>query len=290
MNLSIIIPDHNDLRLMELIESIDFVNSEKQKVELVLVLNRPTAELLRLVDGIKRKYHEKFDIKSVFIEICNLGYAYNAGIENASYDNIMFLDSDLICMPNAIRKMVQCMEKKDAKIVKGIVWFKHHGFITKLISNTRKVTTSKVKKAYIPVLLMKKDIFEELDDGYMFAVDTVWCADADFANRIEEKKILVKYIKSDFLHPAISLKKDLKDALYYGFGKGIRTKRTKEDWKPCREVWDLVKSAKKEKLNFLEYGYLAFWAMLMQLGCFMQLCLPNQFFFSQSMEFDEGKR
>ena len=289
MNLSIIIPDHNDLRLIDLVDSIDYASTEKQKVELVLVLNKPTVELLQLVDKIKIKYCKKFDIKSVLIEICNLGYAYNAGIENASYDNIMFLDSDLICIPNAIKKMVQCMEDKNAKIVKGIVWFEHNGFITKLISNTRKVTTSKVKKAYIPVLLMNKNIFQELDDGYMFAVDTVWCADADFANRVDEKKIPVKYIKSDFLHPAIGLKKDLKDALYYGFGKGIRTKRTGESWKPCREVADLVKSAKKERLSFLEYGYLVFWGTIMQFGCLMQLFLPNHFFFPQSMKFDEGK-
>ena len=42
MDISILIPNHSDLRMIHMIESIDYFDCDDHRVELVIVLNRPT--------------------------------------------------------------------------------------------------------------------------------------------------------------------------------------------------------------------------------------------------------
>lgn len=57
------------------------------------------------------------------------------------------------------------------------------------MKSTRLVNTTNVIVPYIPVILLNKKIFWELSDNVMFAVDTVWCSDAEFGYRVLNKKI-----------------------------------------------------------------------------------------------------
>jgi hypothetical protein len=79
----------------------------------------------------------------------------------------------------------------------------------------------------------------------------------------------------------------LKDAVFYGFGKGIRIKRTREKWKPFSEIVEMYKIGKEKKLNFLENGYSILWIMLQQLACFIQLCIP--IIFKESIAFENSE-
>lgn len=82
MNISILIPNHNDLRMKEMIDSIDVWRSEKHEIELLIVLNKPTKELLDQVHSIKMKYSSKFIINVINVGQCNLGLIYNdVGVE-----------------------------------------------------------------------------------------------------------------------------------------------------------------------------------------------------------------
>ena len=274
MNISILIPNHD----------------ETHAVQLVIVLNNPTPQLEELTHCIQQEHRESFTFKIVRIDKCNLGAAYNAGIVHADYDQILFLDSDLICIPGAIQKMVDTMRVHQTPIVKGKVLFDSNNAASRLTAHVRYVTTTDTKEPYIPVILMDKYLFRKLNDGYMFAVDTVWCSDADFSNRVMKKKIPIGYTDAFFRHPSITLRKDIKDAFYYGLGKGIRTKRTNEKWRPFNEVRGILKAGKNRPLSKGEIAYLLLWSSTMQLGCFVQLILPNTMILKQSIDFEKSSK
>ena len=63
MNISIIIPNHSDLRISRMIDSIDFHSNEYHQVELVIVLNKPTDAVVKLVNQIKeRKFYSFWSV------------------------------------------------------------------------------------------------------------------------------------------------------------------------------------------------------------------------------------
>lgn len=292
MNLSIIIPDHNDLKLLDLVASIDYTNDKDCFVELVIVLNKPTEELINLVSRLKINYREKFEFNIITVDICNLGYVYNVGIKNCKYDLIMFLDSDLVCEKRAIKTLVDTMKDNHIKIAKGKVYFeKKETFWGKIIYESRYATTTNVKVPYIPVIIIRKDIFKILDDGYMFPEDTVWCADADFAYRVLKKQLNIKYLNACFYHPSISVKKDIIDAAYYGFGKGIRVKRTKEKWNAWHEILMFNRLGKNENIHLISRLYLIAWCCIQQVCCGIQLIAPNNMFLKEtrSFKYEESK-
>ena len=284
MNISILIPNHNDLRMHKMIKSIDYFNTHEHHVELVIVLNKPTFDLLNLVDVIKAEYKNKFEFKIIEIDKCNLGLAYNAGICNATYDNILFIDTDLICKPGAIKIVVESMNE-DIDLVKAQVVYKN---MNNFIEKARYINTTEVKPPYIPVILIKKSIFKKLQGDFLFAVDTVWCSDAEFANRVLASDCKIRYVKAEFIHDKITIKKDIKDAFVYGFGKAIRIKRTKEKWKPFKEISDMYKNGKRNKLGSIENAYSLLWISLQQLSCLIQRYLPV--FFKESIPFEESTK
>lgn len=159
-------------------------------------------------------------------------------------------------------------------IVKGKILFDS---TNRIIRKARLVNTTNTIEPYIPAIIINRNVFLRLKDDFMFAVDTVWCSDAEFANRIINEKIDVVYTDATFYHEKIAFKKDLKDAFLYGFGKAIRIKRTKEEWKPLREINNIYQSGKINKLSFDEQCYSIFWMILLQIACAFQKHLPPLF-------------
>lgn len=272
MNISILVPNHNDLFMEKMIDSIDICCNNNMHIEVVIILNSSTPELYKLTEELKTKYKNKFEFNIIETKIQNLGYLYNLGINKSSYENIMFIDSDITCGQGSIKKTIDAFSEK-IDIVKPKLIYKN---MNRFIEKARSANTTYVKAPYIPVILFRKQIFEKI--GYkMFSVDTVWCSDAEFANRILKKELKIAYIDAEFYHKKISIKKDLKDAILYGFGKGNRIKRTKEKWKPLKEICDMVKHGHNLSLKYDELVYLFIWITLQQIACGMQIVLPNIF-------------
>jgi len=282
MNISILIPNHNDLRMKKLIQSIDYRCDSNKQVELVIVLNNPTKELQEQCEKLRAEYRGKFLFNVIYTNYQNLGYLYNLGLQAASFDNVLFLDSDIICESGAIEKITKCMDS-DTKLVKAnLIYQNMNGFVEK----ARFCNTTKDIPPYIPVILIKKEIFKLLKDNFVFAVDVVWCSDAEFAYRVINEHIPFKYCEANFYHDEITLKKDIKDAILYGFGKGIRIKRTKEEWHPFYEIRDMKNKSKRYKLSILETFYSIMWISLQQIACGIQIINPN--FFKNAMKFDKS--
>ena len=56
MNISILIPNHSDLRMINMIQSIVYFNNEMHQVELLIVLNNPTDLVIKQVEEVKEKF------------------------------------------------------------------------------------------------------------------------------------------------------------------------------------------------------------------------------------------
>ena len=102
MNISILIPVSNDLKIIEALKSID------EKVQVVVSLNKPSQEILKLVKNIQKKRFPA--LKNLDIVFCKIDYksiagAYNNGIKTAKYDNILLMDSDCIFEKGTIKKL-----------------------------------------------------------------------------------------------------------------------------------------------------------------------------------------
>lgn len=286
MDLTIIIPNHSDLRMIKMIESIDYRSTKNKTVELLILLNNPTKEVIQQCNEIKIRFKKNFLVRTILTDIQNLGYLYNLGIKNASFEHIMFLDSDLICGNNSIELMISQMEKCKVELVKAkLIYTNMNG----LVEKARLVNTTEKVPPYIPVILLKKSIFFKFKDNFLFAIDVVWCSDAEFAYRVINENIPYIYSEAEFFHDKISLKKDIKDAFLYGFGKGIRVKRTREKWEPIKEIVSMRTKGKKCGLTLRENSYSVLWITIQQLACLIQQFIPP--IFTNSLDFrDSTKR
>lgn len=206
MDLSIVIPVKDDIRIKQCIDSID------ENVEVVVVLNDPSKEVEEIVSEIGE------NLNVVKIDEANLSKAYNYGILNAKYENIFLMDSDCIFSRGCIKKLYDGLSNSD--LAKGKVVFKKNSKISNIIAKVREFTTSDFCNAYSPPLAFKKDIVNKI--GYYFDPDLRWEEDYEFNLRVKKNKLSINWIQeAEIYHPELTLYRDLKSAYNYGTGHYI---------------------------------------------------------------------
>lgn len=218
MNVSIVIPDSNDLRIENCINSID------ENVEVVISLNKPSKKLKLLIDKIlyeqKNNYrYENLRFIICQIEIASIALAYNNGIKNAKYKNILLMDSDCTFKKGTIGKLY--LNLGDNLLSKGRVIFKQKSLQSKITAKARDYKISKTVNAYSPPLLFKKQIINYIG-RYYFHPKLCWLEDSEFDARVRKAKLNISYDKSAVIfHDQLSFAKDLKSSFLYGVGKRI---------------------------------------------------------------------
>lgn len=256
MDLSIIIPVYNDIRIERCVNSID------ENVEVIAALNRPTKEVVDIVN--------RLGLKKCEIDKNNLGMAYNAGLDTASNDLVLFMDSDCVFAPQTINKLYDSFQlDSQLMLARGYVSFKSNSLETKLTKNARTINTSDVPYAFIPPLMLNKNVFKEINDGYHFAEDVIWCVDYEFELRRSKANIHLKIVPDAVIfHDPLSIKSDLRSAFMYGTGCSIRHERTGEK----KNFLDDIKLASKRiSKNGLGVGlYLAVWDSALHIGYLAQ--------------------
>lgn len=204
MELSIVIPVKDDIKITECINSID------EDVEVVVAMNDPSDEIIDIVN--------KLGVKSVHLPEANLSKAYNAGIEAATYDKVLLMDSDCVFEKGTIRKLF--LGSRRAKLSKGRVVFTYDTIQSKIVSRVREFTTSDFCNAFSPPLILDKSVKEDI--GYYFNPLLKWEEDYDFNKRVFENKVKIYWDRSAVIyHPPLSMKSDLRAAYNYGSGHGI---------------------------------------------------------------------
>lgn len=207
--LSVIIPCADDVRIKNCIDSID------EDVEIVVVLNGPTSEVVKIL--------EDYSVKKVEIKERNLSKALNIGIKSAVNQCVILIDSDCWFEHGAIRGLFNVLQSN--YIAKGNVVFQHNDFFSEVIAKTREYSYYNPPKPYNPFLGIRKDVKEHIG-GYYFDETIHWTEDADLSIRLKKATIKVSYVFSaKAFHPPLSLKHDLRSAFRYGIGKRIRVEK-----------------------------------------------------------------
>lgn len=202
MDMSIVIPVKDDIRIKECVTSID------EEVEIVIVLNTPSDEV--------REYVGSLDITVEEIDENNLSHAYNVGIETSFSNNILLMDSDCTFDQSTLRKLYGGLEK--APISKGRVNFASNSLMGRVIALSREYHVSDIVNAYSPPLAFKKDIRDVLG-GHFFDEDLHWTEDHEFNQRVQRAGLEIHYDSSATIqHGELTAKSDLRSAFRYGTG------------------------------------------------------------------------
>ncbi|MBI4018751.1 MAG: glycosyltransferase family 2 protein [Candidatus Aenigmarchaeota archaeon] len=205
MDISIIIPVANDLRLRDCLQSID------EDVEVIVSMNGPTPDIKRIVKESGRDSCELAER--------NLGAALDEGIHAASNERVLLIDSDCTFNPGTIRMLYEGLE--GYKLAKGRVLFQTKGYPSHVIARAREYTTSDRITAYKPPLAMRRSIKSDIG-GYLYDRDIHWVEDAEFDRRVQINDIPINYIvEATINHPPLTPCTDLRSAWRYGVGKRI---------------------------------------------------------------------
>lgn len=250
--LSIVIPCATDVRIADCLNSID------ENVEIIVALNGPSKEVVKIVN----KYH----VKVIVLSERNLPKSLNAGIEKASNKRIILMDSDCVFNPDAIRKIYFALENN--MVAKGTVIFKHDNLTSLAISKVRDYTNADTVKAYNPFLGLRKDL-KKFVGGFIFDDGIYWTEDADLNKRIVAAGVKIESVPEAIAHhPALTLKQDLSSAFKYGIGKRIRVekKTAKGIGSNFTKIFDLGR-----KKGMLSAIYFFFWNCSYTAGYYYQI-------------------
>jgi hypothetical protein len=201
MDLTIIIPVCDDLRIERCIKSID------EDVEIIVSMNNPTEKIKKLIN--------RLGVDSCQIAKQSLSKAYNEGIKKSTKNHILITDSDCVFKKGSIQKLYSKINRYE--IVKGKIIFRHNSFMSKIISKGREFTTSDTPNLYIPLLLINKSVFEKI--GY-FNENMEFTSDCDFSDKAKKAGIDFYYEpEAQIIHEPLNIKSDLRSAFRYGTGR-----------------------------------------------------------------------
>lgn len=215
MQLSIVIPVTNDLRLKNCIESID------ENVEVVISLNKPSIEIKKLVKNIIQSQKSKNNLNIVVCKIneASIARAYNNGIEHSSNNKILLMDSDCVFEKETIKKLDNNLGNN--LLSKGKVIFNRNSLLTSIVASAREYHTSDKVSAYSPPLLFRKRVKKYIG-GYYFHPSLCWSEDSEFDMRVKKENLKISYDPTAIVyHPVLSVWSDLKSSFWYGVGRRI---------------------------------------------------------------------
>ena len=142
MDISLVIPVSNDSKIDECLKSIN------KEVETIVVLNKPSKEVNRIIKKWKKK-NKKFELKVIKLKNKNVSKARNMGARKTKYNKILFLDSDCTLEKNCLNEINKRLDNYE--IVKG-----------KVIIGKREQNILK-DDFFTPNLGIRKNVFKKLN-------------------------------------------------------------------------------------------------------------------------------
>ncbi len=210
LDLTIIIPCATDIKIKHCIQSI--YETCIDDVEILVSLNGASKDVWEILKNFQ-------DVKICEIEEANLSKAYNNGIKHASRNNILLMDSDCIFAKNTIKLLYNGLKYEE--LSKGLVIFRSHNLMSKIISRVREYTTTDFVSAYSPPLAFSKDI-KNLISGYYFDERVPWSEDSEFNYRVQQAGLKIHYNQNAVIyHAPININQDIRSGFKYGKGKRI---------------------------------------------------------------------
>jgi len=207
MDLSVVVCSYDDMRISNLIKSID------EDCEVVVVCNGSSEEYIKFVKSLLKPKD-----KVLFIPEKSLSKARNVGTENATYDKTVHIDTDCVFYKGALKKYYDELEKH--LVVDGKVDFLYNDKQSKIVSDMRSLGIP--GNALCPSIGINKKIKDKIG-GFFFDERLTWVEDADFNYRMKKNNIGFGIIDTPTCsHVPLSFKQDLKSAKNYGVGAKTR--------------------------------------------------------------------
>ncbi|MGW3957457.1 glycosyltransferase family 2 protein [Streptomyces sp. NPDC004752] len=207
---SIVIPVKDDPLIVRCLESVD------ENVEVVVVTNGSTETFVNDL-----ACFDKYPVQMVCLDNPGIGAAFNAGVEKASGEYILLMDSDCVFLPGSIRALAEGIT--GGNFSRGRVQFSSHSWATRMTARTREFTEDALRtgrpNAYSPPLLYRKSVITQLG-GYHFDARLAWREDRDFELRRRAAGLDVKFVSGGVVvHKALSFGDDLASVRSYGAGQ-----------------------------------------------------------------------
>ena len=177
LDLSVVICVSDDIRIINTLKSIN------DNCEVIVVLNSPSIKVRQIVESFKNNNIYKLNIFEIPEK--NLSKARNVGTNKASYDKVVYIDSDCIVTKNCLK--IYCKLLDEFLLVDGKVKYLDDNFQSKIISRVREKGIPGY--ALCPSMGLNKKIIKYLN-GYFFDEDIKWVEDTELNDRLrgQEKK------------------------------------------------------------------------------------------------------
>ena len=255
MKLSIVIRCCNDFRIFQCINSID------EDVEVIVSLCKNQKIISQL---------EQMNIKYCIVPKGNLSITSNRGVEIASNEKIILIDSDTTFKKNTIKKVYLELNRINAVNLKIIFLTRKNQIFSDLVSKTRSIVNSQ-NLFFTPGIAFNTKIIANLG-GYLFNEKISFAVDAELNYRMKLNKINFSYLESAIIyHDAESIRHDLNAA--YRIGKGVKTGEY-YILKNYTEIHNLKVVKPKiypqiiRKFGFMTFFYQIIWDLFFLLGYF----------------------
>lgn len=253
IRISVVICVADDKRIKNMLDSIN------EKCEVVVVLNGCTQEVKDIVNSYKES--KIFKLKIVEIPERNLSKSRNVGMLNATYDKVVFYDSDCVMVDNALHYYNDYLDKY--LLVDGKVKFKDDKFNSKIVSVLRSMGLPGY--ALCPSIGINKDIIKKVN--YYFDEDIKWIEDSELNKRAKNQNIEIGVIEElTCIHDNLTFRQDLKSAYRYGSGVKLASKKGLHKKRPTAN-WNLIIPCFRKKI--LAGFYCVIWNIVYCIGYYL---------------------
>lgn len=222
MEISVVICCSDDFDLPRAIESVD------EGVEIVAAIT-PN----RLIE----QYLEHVGIPYATTPRGNHAVTTNAGLELATGDAALVIDSDTFLVPGTIDRVRDYLEL--APVVNLPISFADDGTkVSRTIARLREWDNRYDKPAYKPGIAFRMDVRDRIG-GYWYDSSVAWPCDAEMLTRLRDNGVSIVHLPTPGLvHRPIGVRHLLRAYFHYGVGdaRRMRLLRQETHWWPLRHL------------------------------------------------------
>ncbi len=251
MNLSIVVCTKDDMRIQQLLESID------EDCEVVVVCNGSTSVYRNYVRELLKKTGLHFVMES--IPKPSLSTAREIGTCVASSDKVVHIDTDCVFTKGALAEYDRLLDVYPA--VNGLVRFDYSDRQSKIVADMRSFGLPGM--ILCPSIGFRKEIRDAIGDHF-FDSRLTWIEDSEFNVRLSKANIPIHETDGlTCIHEALTFRRDLISAFRYGEGVRIAASYNLHKKRPTAN-WFLIPPM--YRISFLHGVYALVWNVVYCIG------------------------
>jgi glycosyltransferase involved in cell wall biosynthesis len=181
-------PTYNSSRSLQLtVDAIEKLDYPKDRIRIVFVDNESKDETLRILEDFQKRFKSYYESVRLISEMSNIPKARNICVTNSIGEYILFVDSDVIILPDTIKRMLELFS---SNLEVGIVGFPYRYDPAPL---PHKMALSKGKVPYVKGMvtigctMVKRELFNKIGLFNLKLKDE----DSDFTARVSKAGYII---------------------------------------------------------------------------------------------------